>query len=81
MYSLSAATIMELVYGIEITSEHDPYIEVAEKSITMTANSLFPGAVLCNLFPSRTYTLNVNYKVLKYTGTLSWSLTLVVSWS
>ena len=52
--SLSASTIMEILYGIDITSEHDPYIQVAEKAITMGANSLFPGAALCNIIPSRT---------------------------
>ena len=45
---------MEILYGIDITSEHDPYIQAAEKAIAMGANSLFPGAVLCNLIPSRT---------------------------
>lgn len=46
---------MDLVYGIKITSENDPYIEVAEKAISMGANSMFPGAVLCNLLPFRMY--------------------------
>lgn len=70
---------MELIYGIDVTSEHDPYIEVAEKSITMTANSLFPGAVLCNLIPSRTYAIELDKMTLTTFDTPSWAHTGMVS--
>jgi hypothetical protein len=54
-FRLSAAIIMETVYGIEIAQRNDRYMVIAEESVKLVTESLFPGAALYNLFPARKF--------------------------
>jgi hypothetical protein len=50
---------MQTVYGIEIAPKNDRYVAIAEESVKMLAESLIPGAALCNIFPVRKYQSNL----------------------
>lgn len=45
---MAASIIMETVYGYESVPKGDPFLENAEKAITIMTNSMFPGASIVN---------------------------------
>ncbi|KAF8128421.1 cytochrome P450 [Boletus edulis] len=47
----SAAVIMNVIYGIEISPKADRYIEIAEKALEGMAKAAAPGAFLVDVFP------------------------------
>ena len=49
--SLFSATIVKIVYDIDIQESDDPYILVAEESIKGTHAAGIPGTFLVDLFP------------------------------
>jgi hypothetical protein len=53
VFRLAASIIMETVYGIKIAPKNDRYILIAEESIKMLGECLFPSATLFNMFPVR----------------------------
>jgi cytochrome P450 len=48
----SAAVIMATVYGHNVTSTSDHFVDIAEKAVTKASENLLPGATLVNIFPS-----------------------------
>lgn len=46
---------MDIVYGIEILPENDPYIDTAEKAIASLVIAASPGAFLVDLLPFRMF--------------------------
>ena len=54
IFRVVGATIIDVVYGIQVTGITDPYIMRPEKSINMIAAAIMPGAFLVDLFPLRT---------------------------
>ncbi|TFK74819.1 cytochrome P450 [Pluteus cervinus] len=49
--TLTAAFSMAAIYGYDIKSMEDPYVDLADKSVAMLSASIFPGALLVNAFP------------------------------
>jgi hypothetical protein len=49
--SLSASVIMATVYGYESAPKDDPFLDNADKAITLMTNSMFPGASIVNSLP------------------------------
>jgi len=49
------ATIMDVVYGIQVTGKHDHYITIAEKALQIFALAAPPGAFLVDLLPARSF--------------------------
>ena len=47
----AGATIMSVVYGLDITDTKDRYLDVAEKSISHLAQAGMPGAFLVDMLP------------------------------
>lgn len=47
---------MKLTYGRDADMKTDRYIHIGEEAVAMIENSLFPGALLVNIFPSREFT-------------------------
>ncbi|KAH0828605.1 cytochrome P450 [Lanmaoa asiatica] len=47
----SAAVIMNVIYGIEISPRADRYIDIAEKALEGMAKAAAPGAFLVDVFP------------------------------
>jgi hypothetical protein len=45
---MAASIIMSTVYGYESAPKGDPFLDNAEKAITLMTNSMFPGASLVN---------------------------------
>ncbi|KAF5391170.1 hypothetical protein D9757_002998 [Collybiopsis confluens] len=54
----SASTIMNVIYGIEIQSEDDRYITVAETALDGMARAANPGAFFVDIFPILKYVPN-----------------------
>lgn len=55
------ATIMDVVYGIQVTGIADEYITMAEKSLEMISAAMLPGAYLVDLLPLREYSICLPY--------------------
>jgi hypothetical protein len=52
MYTrLSIGVLMAMMYGYDVKSLHDPFIEVAERGQRLGNGLLVPGATLLNVFP------------------------------
>ncbi|TFK74818.1 cytochrome P450 [Pluteus cervinus] len=49
--TLTAAFSMATIYGHDIKSMDDPYVDLAEQTVAMLSASAFPGAALVNAFP------------------------------
>ena len=48
---MAAAIIMTTLYGYQIAPRNDPFLDNADKAITLMTNSMFPGASLINSIP------------------------------
>ncbi len=42
---------MATIYGHDIKSMDDPYVDLAEQTVAMMSAAVFPGAVMVNTFP------------------------------
>lgn len=49
--SLAGALVMDIVYGIDVQPEDDPYIDIAEKAMAGAAEASTPGAFLVDFLP------------------------------
>ncbi|KAI0044341.1 cytochrome P450 [Auriscalpium vulgare] len=47
----TGAIVMSLVYGYDVADSGDPFIDTAEKLLTLASESILPGALLVNDFP------------------------------
>ncbi|THH14168.1 hypothetical protein EW146_g6132 [Bondarzewia mesenterica] len=47
----AAKIAMTIAYAHDVEPSGDRYIDIAERSVAMVSNSVFPGAVLVNVFP------------------------------
>lgn len=54
VFRVVGATIMDVVYGIQVTGVTDPYITRAERSVQEIVDAILPGAYLVDLVPLRT---------------------------
>jgi len=52
-HSIVGATIMDVVYGIQVTSMDDPYITIAEKVLLLFTSAMLPGTFLVDMLPFR----------------------------
>lgn len=50
-FRYAGATIMSVVYGLDISDTSDRYLEVAEKSISQIAQAGVPGTFLVDMLP------------------------------
>lgn len=48
-----AATIMDVIYGIQVLPSDDPYIEIAEKAMLSVGEALIPGTFFVDFLPIR----------------------------
>lgn len=46
---------MMVTYGIQVASENDPYISIAEKALEGMGQAASPGAFLVDFLPIRKY--------------------------
>ncbi|KAJ7259531.1 cytochrome P450 [Mycena haematopus] len=53
--TLTAAIIMETVYGYEVQPSNDYFVALSEKAVKKLSDSFFPGAVTVNTFPILRY--------------------------
>ncbi|KAF7365163.1 Cytochrome p450 [Mycena venus] len=49
--TLTAAIIMSTVYGYEVKSSNDRFVDLAESAVKKITESVFPGAAAVNAFP------------------------------
>lgn len=49
--SLAGALVMDIIYGIEVQPEDDPYIDIAENVLVGVAEATIPGAFLVDFLP------------------------------
>lgn len=62
--SLTGALTMDVMYGIEVLPENDPYINTAEKSMASLAEAVIPGSFLADFLPTCMRTLSLLSLVL-----------------
>ena len=55
LFSMAGETIISIAYGLDVESENDPYIQVAEKGQNGIAAAAIPGAFLVDSFPILKY--------------------------
>jgi len=48
---MAASVIMATVYGYESAPKDDPFLDNADKAITLMTNSMFPGSSIVNSLP------------------------------
>ena len=51
-FSLTTAIIMKVVYGYDVSSENDRYIEIAEGAVKLVSDATVLGAMLINIIPA-----------------------------
>ncbi|KAI0063359.1 cytochrome P450 [Artomyces pyxidatus] len=51
----TGAVVMSLVYGYDVQETNDRFIDIAERLLNLASESILPGAVLVNDFPSLQY--------------------------
>ena len=49
--SMAASVIMATVHGYESAPKDDPFLDNADKAITLMTNSMFPGSSIANSLP------------------------------
>jgi len=52
---MAGAITIEIAYGVEIQSENDPYLEIAEQALVGLAAAAAPGAFLVDSIPILKY--------------------------
>ena len=61
------ATIVDVVYGIQVVGEQNRHIKLAENLAQIVAAALLPGAYLVDLIPLRAhFTITATLRVLTY---------------
>ncbi|KAA1476342.1 cytochrome P450 [Dentipellis sp. KUC8613] len=47
----AAATAMSVAYGHDIVSQHDRFVDIADRAFSMLSGAVFPGVMAVNAFP------------------------------
>lgn len=54
-YRAVGATIVDVIYGVQVTGTADRHITVPEKLVGMFSAAILPGAYLVDIIPLRTH--------------------------
>jgi hypothetical protein len=50
---MAGSVIIDIAYGIQVASAHDPYIKRSEEALSIIDKAGTPGAWLVDIIPSR----------------------------